>query len=54
MSQEAACPPYLITQPRLRKVDMSRATVSEVVAHQLEAGSAVVDAVLGHRDGGDG
>ena len=28
---------------------MSRATVAEVAAHQLEAGSAFVVAVLGHR-----
>jgi hypothetical protein len=39
--------PYHVT--RLRLIDMSRATVAEVAAHQLEAGSAFVVAVLGHR-----
>ena len=34
---------------RCRRIDMTRATVAEVVAHQLDAGSAVVDAVEGHR-----
>ena len=34
---------------RLRGIDMSRATVEEVAAHQLEAGSALVGQVLGHR-----
>jgi hypothetical protein len=30
---------------------MSRSSVSEAVAHQLEAGSDVVDAVLEYRNG---
>jgi hypothetical protein len=34
---------------RLQLIDMSRATVEEVAAHQLEAGSALVGQVLGHR-----
>ena len=34
---------------RCRRIDMTRATVAKVVAHQLDAGSAVVDAVEGHR-----
>ena len=39
---------------RLKPIDMSRATVDEVAAHQLEAGSGVVDSVLGHRVLADG
>ena len=34
---------------RLQLIDMSRATVEEVASHQLEAGSALVGQVLGHR-----
>ena len=44
--------PYHVT--RLRSIDMSRATVAEVAAHQLESGSAFVVAVRGHRVLADG
>jgi len=34
---------------RLQRIGMSRATREEVTSYQLESGSAVVEAVLGHR-----
>ena len=39
---------------RLLHFDMSRATTMEIAAHQLEAGSAIVENVLGHRTLDDG
>jgi hypothetical protein len=44
--------PFHVT--RIRRIDMSRATVDEVAAHQLESGSGVVVTVKDHRVLADG
>ena len=44
--------PFHVT--RIKRIDMSRATVEEVVAHQLESGSGVVVTVKDHRVLADG